>query len=110
MVGPRRLQGPHHSAQKSTSTGVPAWSTVDSKLTSVKVCTLSAAIRFSLGHCPIVYFDVLAGRTVPGMILGHTGHLKGVPRLTVPKDPQCPAERCEKRSRRVIVEQKSIRP
>src|SRR5580765_2327285 len=43
-VGPRRLHGPHHSAQKSTSTGGADFSTLSSKFPSVKVCTFSAAI------------------------------------------------------------------
>src|SRR2546425_7513834 len=43
-VGPSRLQGPHHSAQKSTSTGAPDFNTLSSKFPSVKVCTFSAAI------------------------------------------------------------------
>src|SRR5262249_27053005 len=51
-VGPSRLQGPHHSAQKSTRTGAPDFSTVSSKLLSVNVCTFkvcafSVAIVFS---------------------------------------------------------------
>src|SRR4051812_11414063 len=87
IVGPMRLQGPHHSAQKSTRTGPPDFSTVSSKLLSVKVCTFSAAIVsprpwFGLhrrgtrklavsSDRPIIYFDVLAGGTVPGMIHLH---------------------------------------
>src|SRR3954471_10966327 len=43
-VGPSRLQGPHHSAQKSTSTGAPDFSTLSSKFPSVNVCTFSVAI------------------------------------------------------------------
>src|SRR4051812_16827602 len=47
-VGPSRLHGPHHSAQKSTSTGGADFSTLSSKFPSVKVCTFSAAIVVSL--------------------------------------------------------------
>ena len=43
-MGARRLHGPHHGAQKSTSTGVPDLRTDSSKLPSVKVWTLSLAI------------------------------------------------------------------
>jgi hypothetical protein len=43
-VGPSRLHGPHHSAQKSTMTGGADFSTLSSKFPSVKVCTFSAAI------------------------------------------------------------------
>src|SRR5262245_29655173 len=44
-VGARRLQGPHHSAQKSTRTGAPDCSTSASKLLSVKFRTFSVGIR-----------------------------------------------------------------
>src|SRR5439155_3743095 len=44
IIGAMRLQGPHHSAQKSTSTGPPDLSTVSSKFPSVNVCTLSVAV------------------------------------------------------------------
>src|SRR5690606_13601274 len=39
-------QGPHHSAQKSTNTGVLAFSTLSSKLPSVNVATFAEAIPF----------------------------------------------------------------
>src|SRR5438552_15696262 len=61
-VGPSRLQGPHHSAQKSTSTGAPDLSTLSSKFPSVNVCTFSVVIA---SPHPIIYFDVLGCRTVP---------------------------------------------
>src|SRR4051812_19636651 len=73
-VGPSRLHGPHHSAQKSTSTGAPDFSTLSSKFPSVNVCTFSVAIasprppgpmpllpaaaRFRATYT-VVYFDVL---------------------------------------------------
>src|SRR5579864_7415992 len=44
IVGAIRLQGLHHSAQKSTRTGAPDFRTVSSKFPSVNVCTLSFAI------------------------------------------------------------------
>ena len=51
IVGPSRLQGPHHSAPKvhqNAPARHPPASTVESTLPSVKVCTLSAAILSSL--------------------------------------------------------------
>src|SRR5689334_23660701 len=79
-VGPSRLHGPHHSAQKSTSTGAPDFSTLSSKFPSVNVCTFSVAIasprppratrplpcpaRFRAKYI-VVYFDVLGRSTVP---------------------------------------------
>src|SRR5439155_15989475 len=44
MVGASIRQGMHHSAQKSTSTGVPALSTSASKLASVNSLTLALAM------------------------------------------------------------------
>src|SRR5438477_11659535 len=44
-IGPIILQGPHHSAQKSTSTGVSDLSTSCSKLASVKVTIFAADIQ-----------------------------------------------------------------
>src|SRR5215471_523430 len=56
-VGPSRLQGPHHSAQKSTSTGAPDFSTLSSKFVSVNVCTFSLAIVSPQLRSPLVpYF------------------------------------------------------
>src|ERR1039457_5465130 len=43
-TGPIILHGPHHSAQKSTSTGVEAFSTSAAKFSFVKVTILRAAI------------------------------------------------------------------
>ena len=43
-IGPIILHGPHHSAQKSTSTGVEAFSTSAAKFSCVKVTILGAAI------------------------------------------------------------------
>ena len=43
-TGPIILQGPHHSAQKSTSTGVEAFSTSAAKFSFVKFTMLGAAI------------------------------------------------------------------
>src|SRR3954470_12090014 len=61
-VGPRRLQGPHHSAQKPTSTEPLDLITVSSKLLSVKVCT--AVCTFSVA----IISPVDPGRP------GSTGH------------------------------------
>src|SRR6266498_3810147 len=44
-IGAIILQGPHHSAQKSTNTGVDALSTSCSKLASVRMTILFADIR-----------------------------------------------------------------
>src|SRR5262245_217686 len=56
IAGPIARQGPHHSAQKSTSTGVGAFKTSASKLPSVNVTTLSEAIAafavLSSGRAP----------------------------------------------------------
>src|SRR5258706_14338300 len=77
-VGARRRQGPHHSAQKSTS--VTPFMISLSKLLSVKVLTFSDAIlspwmvlrtrptlppgvlcHHRARHRAFIYFDVLAG-------------------------------------------------
>src|SRR6266516_7185513 len=44
-IGAIILQGPHHSAQKSTSTGVDAFKTSSSKLAAVRMTILFADIR-----------------------------------------------------------------
>src|SRR5215813_7560299 len=84
--------GPHHSAQKSTNTGVADWSTLASKSPSLKVCTYSEAIvdlcplsefsvvasrrdeRRSDGRVaarPSIHFDIFPRRRVPGVVHGH---------------------------------------
>src|SRR5262249_46520156 len=110
IVGPRRLQGPHHSAQKSTSTGVPACSTDESKLPSVNVCTLSAAIHRSLRNCPIVYFDVLLSRTVPGMIGFHSSDLQRPPTVSILEKRQRTVKGVEKGLRGVVLEDEAVWP
>src|SRR5215472_2558304 len=104
-VGAMRLQGPHHSAQKSTSTGAPAFSTSCSKFPSVKVCMCSFAIRSGplLEHS-IVYFDVLFRRTVPRKIPGHPGALQRPPLAGVPECLQRPPQAGPEPLGRVIVE------
>src|SRR5438093_3737500 len=92
-VGASRLHGPHHSAQKSTSTGAPDFSTLSSKLPSVKVCTFSVAIASPqlaasprpepLRDGPIIYFDVLFRRTVPRKVLAHPCDLQRPPSALV---------------------------
>src|SRR5215831_3035998 len=108
IVGARRLQGPHQSAQKSTRTGVPDWRTEVSKFPSVKVCTFSAAIRFSSSSVTgsFVYFDVLASRTVPGMVLAHASHLQGPPFSLILIDLERPLQGPEERLRAVFFEYK----
>jgi hypothetical protein len=44
------LQGPHHSAQKSTTTGWLDWSTSASKVASVVCLIKSLAMAYSLKH------------------------------------------------------------
>ncbi|GHC46646.1 hypothetical protein GCM10008083_07120 [Ulvibacter litoralis] len=44
MIGPTILQGPHHAAQKSTTTGLSLFNTVSSNVASV----ISKAILFVL--------------------------------------------------------------
>src|SRR5580704_17649731 len=44
------LHGPHHSAQKSTSTGPEAFSTSDSKLSSVTFTVVIAFLQAPSGH------------------------------------------------------------
>src|SRR5579863_5570805 len=46
-IGPIALQGPHHSAQKSTSTGVRDWTTSAAKLSCVNTTIFGEAITSS---------------------------------------------------------------
>src|SRR3977135_3077283 len=46
-TGATAWQGPHHSAQKSTSTGSPAWSTSFSNVASVTSVAIQCSFRFS---------------------------------------------------------------
>ena len=50
-VGAICLQGPHHSAQKSTITGLPALITSDSKFSSV---TLTVAIKLIYNFISVI--------------------------------------------------------
>src|SRR6476469_808802 len=50
-TGATILQGPHHSAQKSTSTGLSLPSTSLAKLWSVTVLVLPAMVVLPLGEC-----------------------------------------------------------
>src|ERR1700730_6230284 len=45
-TGATAWQGPHHSAQKSTSTGSPAWSTSFSNVASVTSVAIQRSFRF----------------------------------------------------------------
>src|SRR3984893_6405816 len=45
-TGATAWQGPHHSAQKSTSTGSPAWSTSFSNVASVTAVAIQRSFRF----------------------------------------------------------------
>src|SRR3954447_23870470 len=113
MVGPSRLQGPHHSAQKSTRTGCAALMTDWSKFVSVSVVTFSDAIfalplgdRFEAstpcrsapqcrrpgGH---IHFDILAGRNVPRVIIPHARLLHLSPLPWVPVELQRPVNSLE---------------
>src|SRR5262249_61472095 len=73
MVGPSALHGPHHVAEKSTSTGVLAFCSVDLKLTSVSSVTFdmlsslrSALGRVSLaGRAPILARAIWIARARP---------------------------------------------
>src|SRR5262245_54482613 len=82
MVGPSRLHGPHHSAQKSTRTGCGALMTDCSKLVSVRVVIFSDAmyqclseypLRFRLDrrNGPFIHFDILPGGSVPREVKFH---------------------------------------
>src|SRR6266852_5329711 len=48
-TGATAWHGPHHSAQKSTSTGPPDWSTSVSNVASVTSVALQRSFRFSVG-------------------------------------------------------------
>src|SRR4051812_39190788 len=48
-TGATAWQGPHHSAQKSTSTGSPDWSTSFSKVASVTSVAIQRSFRFLVG-------------------------------------------------------------
>src|SRR6266403_5621702 len=48
-TGATAWQGPHHSAQKSTSTGSPAWSTSFSNVASVTSVAIQRSFRFLIG-------------------------------------------------------------
>src|SRR5689334_23098159 len=121
-VGERRLQGPHHSAQKSTSTGAPAFSTLSSKFPSVNVCTCSVAMSLSPCHLadrgspaavqpgsPIIYFDVLCRRTIPGMVFGHAVQLQRAPAAPVGKSAQGAVDCLEQRLGPVVAKHEPVR-
>src|SRR5260221_12603901 len=48
-TGATAWQGPHHSAQQSTSTGSPAWSTSFSNVASVTSVAIQRSFRFLVG-------------------------------------------------------------
>src|SRR6185503_1455324 len=95
-VGASRRHGPHHSAQKSTSTTPLFFSS--SKLLSVNVLTFSDAIRCLLplslnphaACCALVDVNVLLCRCVPRKILTHPTLLDA--------SPERPVAKCGKRS------------
>src|SRR5689334_7260358 len=74
MVGPSALHGPHHVAEKSTSTGVLAFCSVDLKLTSVSSVTFDMlsslrnerfVVRDSLARAPILARAIRIARARP---------------------------------------------
>src|SRR5688572_17067562 len=107
-IGAMRRQGPHHSAQKSTST-TPCFVS-SSKLLSVKVFTFSDAMFRSHSHarcnCALVHLDVAPRRGRPRMILLHPGLLNPLPGPPIHKDAQSPPQGAEQRLRRILVERK----
>src|SRR5436309_2276598 len=58
---------------------------------------------------PIIYFDVLPGRTVPGIVLSHAPHLKPPPVFRLPIGGQGALDCGEKRSRCVFAKDESGR-
>src|SRR5215510_1234010 len=104
-VGASRRHGPFHSSQKSMST-TPFFTSL-SKLLSVNVFTLSdAMLSVSIGRlaaaycraeCALIYFDVLAGRTVPRKILGHPLQLYPPPGVPIAPRVQCASQRVGQR-------------
>src|SRR5688572_8982626 len=111
-VGASRRQGPHHSAQKSTSTMPLFFSS--SKLLSVNVLTFSDAIRYLLELSParsaFVHLNVLLRRRVPRKILTHSCLLDASPEGPVPIRGQRSSNCCEERLRRVLDESKPGAP
>src|SRR5262245_28326781 len=93
--------GPHHSAQKSTSTGWLALSTSTSKLLSVNVWRCSDAMRiFSAPsdetlagpECrsllgPSVHFDIFPGGRLPRVVRCHSLFHQRHPHGLVVKEP-----------------------
>src|SRR5678816_276382 len=115
-VGPSRRHGPHHSAQKSTSTTPLFFSS--SKLLSVNVLTFSDAIRcllpLSLNRhascCADVDVNVLLCRRVPRKILTHPTLLDASPEGPVAKRSQRSSNRTKERLRGVLDESKPVAP
>src|SRR3954454_6110757 len=105
-IGPRLLQGPHHGAQKSTSTGasVDAVMTSCSKVARVVSIASSSIKRFVIRWCrtagiqcgahavaqwpPLSAHLVFACRSSPAMRLALTAHLPHLPHL--PRLPHWP--------------------
>src|SRR3954451_22738727 len=73
-TGATILQGPHHSAQKSTSTGLSLPSTSLAKLVSVTVTVLPAIGRSPFRGLP----EVLGGRTRPAVDVCPSALVEGV--------------------------------
>src|SRR5688572_5573535 len=115
-VGASRRQGPHHSAQKSTSTTPLFFSS--SKLLSVNVLTFSDAIRYLLplslnphaACCALVNVNVLPCRCIPREIQTHPCLLDASPKRSVAKRGQRSLNRTEERRRRVLDESKAGAP
>src|SRR5436190_13617815 len=68
IVGPRALHGPHHSAQKSTSTGSLAFKTSISKFASVNSLVLAPAM-WSLPWLLTIKMPAQAASRTNGAIL-----------------------------------------
>src|SRR5262245_3051370 len=104
MAGSIARHGPHHSAQKSTRTGVGDFSTLVSKSPSVNVFTCSDAICSSspfyrearlhralsaagIDASSPVDFDIFLCGGRPSVVLRHALPLQPGPRVPVFKEP-----------------------
>src|SRR5260370_28143958 len=115
-------QGPHHSAQKSTSTGTSEFSTSLSQPASVNVKVLAPAISFlsqpSLNRCKnrrkrfncqqlAVEGHIFPSRRAPGEILLHTAPHHGNPFIPIPICGYSQANGLEQRASGILPELKT---
>src|SRR5579859_137060 len=120
MVGPIWRHGPHHSAQKSTSTGSGDLRTSLSNAASVKVNVLFPAIlnpqlywilfcakgcsRFAAIQQPLVQSCIFRRRNPPGIILPHTAPHHGLPAFPVLESARSSADSRQQSLGRVVFE------